>query len=99
MSAATKSKVIPTPSGTESFAARLAPFRTDITWAASLAVITILIWCTVYNRWSPETWQIPIFYPHLVFNESLVDQDLDMSRADVMQQFAIIKAASQGHIL
>ncbi|HWB60827.1 MAG TPA: hypothetical protein VG733_15125 [Chthoniobacteraceae bacterium] len=100
MSTGTKSKQRKSASTPEGFVGQLAPFRTDILCALALALVTFLIWCAVYNRWSADSWQIPIFYPHLPSaTDSKMDVDLNLARGDVMQQFAIIKAASEGHIL
>jgi len=95
MSEATKPNRTPAQPGAETFAQKLAPFRNDILCAFTLVVLTTLIWCTIYNRWTAEDWRTPIFYPHLVFHEDQIDATMDMARADVMQQFAIIKAASE----
>ena len=99
MSEATQPDQPPRQSQTGGFAQKLAPFRADIRRAAALAFLTFLIWCAAYNRWSPETWRIPIFYPHPFTTEDEFEREMDVAKGDVMQQFAIIKAASDGHIL
>lgn len=61
--------------------------RPDVRYAALLAFLCVMIWCAVYNRWSVKSWQTPIVYTS------------DLSRGDVLAQFANIKAAQDGHIL
>ena len=30
--------------------------------AAALAILTVLSWCTIYDRWTVESWQTPLTY-------------------------------------
>ena len=52
---------------------------------AALAIVCISIWCTVYGRWSAESWGVPIEY------------GLDGERFDVRSDLAGFKAAMDGH--
>jgi phosphoglycerol transferase len=52
---------------------------------AALAVISICIWCTVYDRWNGEAWSVPIEY------------GLQADRADVKSDLAGFKAAQDGY--
>ena len=52
---------------------------------ALLAAITITIWCSVYGRWSAESWSAPVEY------------GLNPAAGDVMGEFAVFKAAEEGH--
>jgi len=58
----------------------------DLGRAAALAIITILLWCTLYNRWTAESWQTPLDYLS------------DPQKGDVFENFAWIKAAGDGHM-
>jgi len=63
-----------------------AAIRADLIRSVVLAVLSILIWCTAYNRWTIASWQTPIDY--------LADSD----RGDVLDNLARIKAAGDGHL-
>lgn len=65
---------------------KLAMLRADIICALVLAVIAILTWCSVYNRWSRETWRIPLSYTE------------SREKADAIWALAGIKAARDGHV-
>ena len=100
MSETTQPEQSPHQSQAGDLAQKAAPFRTDIIYAVALSLLTVLIWCAAYNRWSPGTWSIPIFYPHPPSqNEDGLDSAMDVARGDVMLQFATIKATANGHIL
>ena len=99
MSEAKKPHQSPNRPRTGGLAQQSAPFRADILRAAALAFLTFLVWCAAYNRWSPGTWSIPISYPHPFTTEDEYERGMELAKGDVMQQFAIIKAASDGHIL
>ena len=71
-------KVFPSEPGLE--------LRFDLFRAVFLAVVVAVAWCTVYDRWTLESWQTPVTYLG------------DEQRSDVMSIFAGIKAASEGHI-
>lgn len=61
--------------------------RADLLRATVLAILAALIWCTLYNRWTVESWQTPIEYLS------------DPAKGDVIGLLAGIKAASEGHFL
>lgn len=53
---------------------------------AALAAICIAIWCTVYDRWSPENWNVPIEY------------GLNPAAADVKAELASFRMAQDGKL-
>jgi len=59
----------------------------DLEWLryAALAIISVIIWCTVYDRWSPEHWSVPVEYGWK--GES----------SDVVGNLAGFKSAMDGH--
>ncbi|HEX4085204.1 MAG TPA: hypothetical protein VHY22_09850 [Chthoniobacteraceae bacterium] len=57
----------------------------DLLRAAVLAVLCMIIWCTVYGRLSTESWGIPIEY------------GITADRADVKSDIAGFKAAQDGY--
>jgi hypothetical protein len=59
--------------------------RPDLARAGLLAIITILLWCTSYNRWTSDSWQTPLTY--------ISDPD----KGDVLGMLAGIRAARDGH--
>lgn len=61
--------------------------RDDWIRIAGLAMVTALIWCAVYDRWTAAAWQTPLTYLS------------DPQKGDVIGFLAQFKAASQGHIL
>lgn len=61
-------------------------FRVDLIRAALIVVITVLLWCTLYDRWTVESWQIPLTYLS------------DPEKGDVLIHLAWIEAARDGHI-
>ncbi|MCE0498945.1 MAG: tetratricopeptide repeat protein [Methylacidiphilales bacterium] len=63
-----------------------AAFRSDLIRAVLLAVLSILIWCTIYDRWTSESWRTPLDY--------LTEPD----KSDVLFNLAHIKAAEDGHL-
>ena len=67
-------------------AARPATPGIEVVRYAALAVICIAIWCTVYDRWSADAWNVPIEYG--------VQQP---DRSDVVADLAGFKAARDGH--
>ncbi len=54
--------------------------------ALALALVTALLWCAFYDRWTAASWQTPVTY--LAAPE----------KGDVVSLFAGIKAAGEGHI-
>lgn len=67
-------------------AVKWAEFRPDLVRAALLAVVTALLWCAIYDRWTVESWRTPLTYL------------ADPHKCDVISIFAGIKAASEGHV-
>jgi hypothetical protein len=59
--------------------------RADLARAVVLAILTALIWCAVYNRWTTESWQTPLTYR------------ADPAQGDVLHILARIRAARDGH--
>lgn len=59
----------------------------DFLRAAALALFSVLIWCTIYNRWTAGSWQIPVAYLE------------DPQKGDVIGFLAEFKVAGEGHIL
>ena len=51
---------------------------------AALAVICIAVWCTIYDRWSGEAWNVPIEY------------GWQLDRSDVIGNLAGFKASMDG---
>jgi hypothetical protein len=60
--------------------------RWDLMRVALLAILATLVWCTIYDRWTVESWQTPLTYPSVPEKE------------DVLIHLAWIKAAGDGHI-
>ncbi len=56
----------------------------EILRMAILAAICICVWCTIYDRWSPENWGVPVEY------------GLNPAAADVKGEFAGFRAAQDG---
>lgn len=50
-----------------------------------LVIIVTLAWCTIYNRWSADSWQTPLTYRE------------EPVKGDVLLAFAWVKAAQHGH--
>ena len=63
----------------------LMPSRADLLRAIALAILTALVWCTIYNRWTVETWKTPLAYLS------------DPAQGDVMHILAKTRAARDGH--
>ena len=63
-----------------------APIRAELPRALALALVTILIWCAHYDRWTASSWQVPLDY--LGAPET----------GDIFNHLAWIKAAGDGHI-
>ena len=61
--------------------------RMDVVRGIMLALLTVLIWCSIQNRWSGENWQIPLTYLS------------DPEKGDIIGMLAYVKAAGDGHIL
>jgi hypothetical protein len=57
----------------------------DLLRAATLALLTVLIWCTIMHRWSAEAWRTPLEYI----------ENPEKSN-DVLFYFAEVKAARDG---
>jgi hypothetical protein len=72
------SKILPTETWAE--------LRMDLLRALALALVTALLWCAFYDRWTAESWQTPVTYLS------------DPVKGDVLIHLAWIKAASDGHI-
>jgi phosphoglycerol transferase len=53
---------------------------------AVLAAICVAIWCTIYDRWSPENWNVPIEY------------GLNPAAADVKAELAGFRMAEDGKL-
>ena len=64
---------------------KLKPYRQDLIHGVMLAVLTMLIWCANYNRWTSESWHTPLTY------------NADPLKGDVLSIFAAVKVASEGH--
>ena len=62
--------------------------RPEILRLAALAFVVILIWCSVYNRWTRRSWQAPLTY--------LETEPFKPYRPDVLAALAGIKAAGEG---
>jgi hypothetical protein len=60
--------------------------RAELGRMAFLAAITILLWCTIYHRWTASSWQTPLTYLS------------DSAKGDVIGVLAGIRAARDGHI-
>ena len=60
--------------------------RPDFFRALALIPVVILIWCTLYDRWTVASWETPLVY---AFPQNM---------ADVMLDLGWFKAASGGHI-
>jgi len=60
--------------------------RVDLIRAALLAVITVLLWCTLYHRWTAESWQTPLTY----FSTP--------KEGDVIGLLAAVRTARDGHL-
>ena len=58
----------------------------DLLRGAALALFTVLVWCTIMNRWSAEAWRTPLEY---IANPEKSN--------DVLFYFAEVKAAVDGH--
>lgn len=54
--------------------------------ALALALVTALLWCAFYDRWTAESWQTPLTY--------ISDPD----QGDVLIHLAWVQAARDGHI-
>jgi hypothetical protein len=65
--------------------------RPDLFRAAILAVVVSLIWCTIFDRWTIESWQTPLTY--------LETEPFKPDRPDVLLILAWIKAGSEGNLL
>jgi len=63
------------------------PNRADVARAALLAMLTILLWCAVEDRWTTQSWQTPIAYLS------------DPEKGDGFSVLAGIRAARDGHLL
>jgi hypothetical protein len=62
-------------------------YRGDFIRVVLLAILTGLIWCAFYDRWTMESWQTPTEYLG------------DPEKSDVISLFAAIKAAGNGDML
>jgi phosphoglycerol transferase len=62
-----------------------AVIRGDIARIALLAVITTLLWCTLYNRWTAESWRTPLTYLS------------EPEKGDVIGFLAAVRVARDGH--
>jgi phosphoglycerol transferase len=60
--------------------------RPDFLRALLLALLVALVWCTVYDRWTAESWTTPITYLS------------DPAKGDILIHLAWIEAARDGHI-
>lgn len=72
------------------FAQKWTAIRADVFRAAALALLTVLLWCGFYNRWTAESWSLPLVYP-----VTPVPDQLD--RGDATLFYAEVKAARDGH--
>jgi len=70
---------------THSVSHKLKPFRQDLIHGTMLVILTILIWCTIYDRWTGESWGTPLAYTS------------DPLKGDIVAIFADIRAAKEGH--
>lgn len=61
--------------------------RTDVVCVVALALLSVLIWCYIYNKFSAESWRTPITYL------------ADIEKGDIIGVFADIKMAGDGHSL
>jgi len=57
----------------------------DLSAMGALALLTALIWCYAYNRWSAESWRVPLEY------------GINGADADALGVLAIIRNAANGH--
>jgi hypothetical protein len=64
---------------------------TEFIRVAALAIVVILIWCSVYNRWTLHSWQTPLTY--------LETEPFRPDPPDVLYVLARIKGASEGGLL
>jgi hypothetical protein len=55
--------------------------RRDVLCAAVLTLVVVLMWCTIYDRWTLESWQTPLTYLS------------DPEKGDVISLFAMTRAA------
>jgi hypothetical protein len=58
----------------------------DLIRCAILAAIVVIVWCTVYDRWSADSWGVPIEY------------GTTPDRADVKAVLAAFRSASTGNV-
>ncbi len=63
----------------------MAKFRPDLLRALALALITGLLWCAIYHRWSAQEWQTPLAYT------------AEPDKSDVISLLAAVKLASHGN--
>src|SRR5438128_9159948 len=61
---------------------RVAP---DFLRGAALAVLTVILWCTIMHRWTAEAWRTPLVYA-----------GNSEKSGDVQFYFAEVKAAADG---
>jgi len=63
----------------------------DLFRMVMLAILTSLIWCTIYNRWTLESWQTPLTY--------LETAPFKPDRPDVLLMSSWIKAGGEGDLV
>jgi hypothetical protein len=59
--------------------------RVDLGRAAMLAVLAAFLWCSIYHRWTPESWRTPLTYLS------------DPEKGDAIGFLAAVKVAQEGH--
>jgi hypothetical protein len=62
------------------------PGGSDVAHAVVLVVVSVLLWCAHFDRWTPASWQVPLTYLG------------DSEKNDVFHVLSYIKAAHDGHI-
>jgi len=65
--------------------------RTELVRLAALALVVILIWCTVFDRWTLQSWQTPLTY--------LETEPFKPDPPDVLAVLARIKGGSDGSLI
>jgi hypothetical protein len=61
------------------------PSRVDLVRALVLALLTCLLWCAIYDRWTAAAWQTPLEYLS------------EPEKGDALSLLAAVKAARDGH--
>ena len=65
--------------------------RTELVRLTALALVVILIWCTVFDRWTLQSWQTPLTY--------LETEPFKPDPPDVLAVLARIKGGSDGSLI